>query len=334
MLNYLRYFIVAILFGSLLYTYTINIGEEMILSSIDKKIPLKINKKGFNVKINSFEINDITENIVTTTMIGTIKMDDSNKIKKSIQAHEGGFFTKLFKEKLKVNDYLNKEVSFDIFTKAVPQLDGSELYFKVLSIDANNVIKIQRLNSILQNRIEKIKIPIKKLEDLSWLFSTKDINFQDNGDLIINVVLSKLIIFLLIPLFLLREIGLFLIVLYQKFLSPRKGYKCAKGHLHGNGTCSSTTKDAFRKDGFIGGIKEYRKSTKECREAYTTIQSKRRVDKIDAAICAGCDGSPSAFGSEAGLLSTESSFCDVGGCDVGGCDVGGCDVGGCDVGGC
>jgi len=49
MLNYIRYFIAGILFLSLFYNYSLTIPEETIVSAIDKKLPMVIHKKGFDV---------------------------------------------------------------------------------------------------------------------------------------------------------------------------------------------------------------------------------------------------------------------------------------------
>jgi putative component of membrane protein insertase Oxa1/YidC/SpoIIIJ protein YidD len=45
---------------------------------------------------------------------------------------------------------------------------------------------------------------------------------------------------------LLRHLILSLIRLYQKYISPAKGFKCAYAHLYENGTCSSRIYEIVR----------------------------------------------------------------------------------------
>jgi putative component of membrane protein insertase Oxa1/YidC/SpoIIIJ protein YidD len=184
----------------------------------------------------------------------------------------------------------------------------------------NRFIKLKEVKGILKQKIENIKIPIKKLKHTAWFASVKGIKFQDNGVLEIRLGISKLILALLIPLFLLREIGLLLIGIYQKFISPRKKYKCAKGALYQDGTCSSTTKEAFKKHGFIAGIKEYRHSTTECKKAYKTLKEEERRDgtSCGAEYFTSCGGG--SCGGDA--VSSSAGACDCGAvtpCDVASC---------------
>ncbi len=110
-------------------------------------------------------------------------------------------------------------------------------------------------------------------------------------------------------------------MLYQKFLSPRKKHKCAKGVLYQNGTCSSSTKEAFKKDGFIAGMKEYKKSTKECKKAYKSIKNKenKKGQWCDALACSGCAG-----GSGTEVVGSSATLCEMGSCATAPCDVASC----------
>jgi len=323
MLNYIRYFIAGILFLSLFYNYSLTIPEETIVSAIDKKLPMVIHKKGFDVNITEITLDDVSKkNILTSTITGTVRMNNKNLIHKKATS----FVSKFFKKSSdKVEAVINKRYNVTIQAKSKPKLDGSKLSFKVISLDIKGLAKIDKLNGTLQRKLEKIIIPIKKLETLSFFASTKKILFDIDGSLIIKVGLNPWLILFLIPLFLLREIGLLLISFYQKFLSPRKGYKCAKNHVHKNGTCSSTTKQAFKDGGFISGMKEYRNSTKECKTAYKSLQSgKSNSSACDVAVCAGCDG----------LYATEAIAEGVSGASECGSGVGDCGAGGCDIGAC
>jgi len=299
-LNYLRYFIVIVLLGSLFYTYTLNIEASKLKSAIEKKLPMVIDKKGFLLTLNGMEILGISNNIVSSKIDADIKVSSSNRF--------GKFLPK-------------KSMHLNIETETIPKLHGSSVSFELLSFKMNKFIKMKEVKGLLKQKIANIKIPIKKLKNTAWFASVKGIKFQDDGVLNVRLGISKVIIFLLIPLFLLREIGLLLISIYQKFISPRKKYKCAKGELYQEGTCSSTTKEVFKKEGFIAGIKEYRRSTKECKKAYHILKKEKRRDgtSCDLDYCSVCSGSGSCGGDAIG---SSAGACDVGGalpCEVGSC---------------
>jgi len=298
-LNYLRYFIVIVLLGSLFYTYTLSIEASKLKSAIEKKLPMVIDKKGFLLTLNGMEILGISNNVVSSKIDADIKVSSSNRF--------GKFLPK-------------KSMHLNIETETIPKLNGSSVSFELLSFKMNRFIKMKELKGFLKKKIANIKIPIKKLKNTAWFASVKGIKFQDDGVLNVRLGISKIIIFLLIPLFLLREIGLLLISIYQKFISPRKKYKCAKGELYQNGTCSSTTKEAFKNDGFIAGMKEYRRSTKECKKAYSTLKKEKRKDgtSCDCDYCAVC-GSVSCGGD---TVASSAGACDIGGavpCEIGSC---------------
>lgn len=291
--NYLRYIAVVVLLGSLFYSYTITVNKETIREAIDKKMPMAIDKKGFVLTIKDIHIENISDNVVESKLIGTFKVNN--------------FLKKIFK----------KPINLIVTTKTTPKLHGSDLSFELLSLNINEIIKMKEIKGLLKKKIEGVKIPMRQLKKITWFSSVQSITFKDTGDLEINAKLSKLIIFLLLLLFLLREIGLLLIFLYQKLLSPRKKNKCAKGELHQDGTCSSATRDAFRKDGFIAGMKEYRKSIKECKEAYRIIKE-RKNEKGNFCESLGC----STCGSlEVG---SSASACELGSCASTPCDVASC----------
>jgi len=258
---------------------------------------MKIDKKGFLLTIEKLEIVEIINNTVTSNLAGSVQISQQSRWSKWLP---------------------KKSLHFRLKTKTVPKLQGNTLSFELLSFKFNKFIKLKEVKGALKEKIEKIKLPIKKLKKFAWFASVKHISFQEDGALLVTLGISKLLIFLLIPLFLLREIGLLLIVLYQKFLSPRKKYRCAKGELYQNGTCSSTTKEAFVKHGFIAGVKAYRKSTKECKEAHKKLKKKGRADgtSCDCSYCGGCGDGSCGSGD---TLGSSTSVCDGASCDFGGC---------------
>jgi putative component of membrane protein insertase Oxa1/YidC/SpoIIIJ protein YidD len=266
---------------------------------IDKKLPMIIDKKGFMISITDITVLSIANNIVESKTSMDIKVSHTNRFGKYLP---------------------KKSIHLNALTKSIPKLQGKFLSFELLSFKMNRFIKIKEVKGILKKKIANIKMPIKKLAKMEWFASVKDIAFRDSGALQISLGISKLIIFLLLPLLLLREIGLFLITIYQKFFSARKGYTCAKGALYQKGTCSSTTKEAFRKSGFIAGIKEYRASTKKCKEAHKTIKNQRnnRHTSCGMATCSGCGSDSCALDS----LGSSAGLCD--GCSATPCDVASC----------
>jgi len=290
MANYLRYFILLILLGSLFYSYPLRVEQSTIQNALDKKLPIAIDKKGFLLTLNHIDVIAVSNNIVESELNSTIQVSHNNKFSKFLP---------------------KKSINFIIHSKSIPKLQNNYLSFEILSFKINKLIKVKEVKGLLKRKIEAIKIPIKTLKKFSWFASVNSIQVHDDGDLDIKLGLSKWIVLTLIPLFLLREIGLFTIFIYQKFLSPRKKYRCAKGELYQKGTCSSTTKEAFKKGGFIAGMKAYRNSTKQCKEAYKKLKKDERRDNIsccDVPFCSGCGGD--------NLCST-SSRCDVISCNVG-----------------
>lgn len=90
------------------------------------------------------------------------------------------------------------------------------------------------------------------------------------------------------------------IALYQRHLSPRKGYCCAL-HAAGRGrSCSAYGYRAIARGGMVNGLALLRNRMDACG------QVPRRRSGLDR----------------------QRGFCDVG-CDVGGCDAGHCDA--CDI---
>ncbi|MEO1573550.1 MAG: membrane protein insertion efficiency factor YidD [Pseudomonadota bacterium] len=71
--------------------------------------------------------------------------------------------------------------------------------------------------------------------------------------------------------------SLALISAYQRHLSPLKGFRCASGVLHGNGTCSSIVKDIIRRDGLIAGFEDIRAQFARCRAAAMAIAGQQNA---------------------------------------------------------
>lgn len=72
---------------------------------------------------------------------------------------------------------------------------------------------------------------------------------------------------------------LYLIKLYQTYISPRKGYCCAYGALYKNGSCSVRVSDIIQSDGLISGGPKIKNQFVLCTEAYEAIKDNNKVRK-------------------------------------------------------
>ena len=95
----------------------------------------------------------------------------------------------------------------------------------------------------------------------------------------------------------LNRIATYLITLYQRFISPHKGFRCAASAYYGTATCSQAVKQIILEDGLVGGRKRVREQFFLCSSAARLIQQeKKRKPKdrrggSDSAWClaeAGC----------------------------------------------
>jgi putative component of membrane protein insertase Oxa1/YidC/SpoIIIJ protein YidD len=69
------------------------------------------------------------------------------------------------------------------------------------------------------------------------------------------------------------HIVLWLLALYQRYLSPYKGFKCAYGVLHGHGTCSAMAKRIITHDGVVAGWPQIRQQLRDCSQSYQVLQT-------------------------------------------------------------
>ena len=88
-----------------------------------------------------------------------------------------------------------------------------------------------------------------------------------------------------------NRIAAYLITLYQRFISPHKGFRCAAGAYYGSPTCSQAVKQIILEDGLIGGRKKVRQQFQLCSTAAQTIQiekKKKRKKRNEGAENAWC----------------------------------------------
>jgi putative component of membrane protein insertase Oxa1/YidC/SpoIIIJ protein YidD len=63
--------------------------------------------------------------------------------------------------------------------------------------------------------------------------------------------------------------------LYQRYISPRKGFVCAHRVLHGGDSCSEAVKRAAAEHGVIGAWRVSRRQFQECRAAARSLKSRK-----------------------------------------------------------
>lgn len=68
---------------------------------------------------------------------------------------------------------------------------------------------------------------------------------------------------------------------YQRWLSPRKGYRCAHGVLHGGPGCSGYAKERIAEVGLWKAIPDIRQRFADCGAAADTIVQQRRSSMSD-----------------------------------------------------
>ncbi len=76
-----------------------------------------------------------------------------------------------------------------------------------------------------------------------------------------------------------RHFFIFLITLYQKYLSRHKGFKCAYACYHNSLSCSSAVKKIIAEKGLITGWPLICKQLQDCRLAYDALQQDNDEDK-------------------------------------------------------
>ncbi len=66
-----------------------------------------------------------------------------------------------------------------------------------------------------------------------------------------------------------------LIAVYQRWISPRKGFRCAHSVLHGGPGCSGFAKETIRDVGLWRAIKMIRRRFKDCHTAMVTLAAQK-----------------------------------------------------------
>jgi len=119
-----------------------------------------------------------------------------------------------------------------------------------------------------------------------------------------------------------RSIVLDAIRLYQRHLSPHKGFCCAYRQHTGRQSCSALGLRAVRRYGVLAGLAVLRRRLRLCGVAHRRFSPPRRRPfrhqrgDCDIGCDLPCDGNCDLPGSKAcGTAGEVASYCDCGGCD-------------------
>lgn len=72
-----------------------------------------------------------------------------------------------------------------------------------------------------------------------------------------------------------RHFFIFLITLYQKYLSPYKGFRCAYACYHHSLSCSARVKNIIAEHGLLAGWPLIKQQFKDCHLAYQALETER-----------------------------------------------------------
>jgi len=135
-----------------------------------------------------------------------------------------------------------------------------------------------------------------------------------------------------------KSIAIWGINLYQKYLSPYKGYRCAYGVYHQNGTCSSIIKAHIQEHGLIKAYPMIKDQFSACKVAYFALQENSSTQprcasdqKEEGCVCDSCCCSSSQDDKKKKKNDSSCDPCSGCGPDIDVCDCG--DIGFCDIGG-
>lgn len=84
-----------------------------------------------------------------------------------------------------------------------------------------------------------------------------------------------------------NKLILLFIGLYQTYISPYKGYRCAHGVYYQGDSCSGAIKKIIQRRGVVKGYKDIRSQFQRCHIAYEMIQDEKdkKRRKKDNACC-------------------------------------------------
>ena len=78
---------------------------------------------------------------------------------------------------------------------------------------------------------------------------------------------------------LIAALAAWLIGLYQRFLSPHKGYRCAYGVLYGQDSCSQAIKHTVLTNGVLAGLRALCGQFRACKEASLLLLARQEEER-------------------------------------------------------
>ena len=79
-----------------------------------------------------------------------------------------------------------------------------------------------------------------------------------------------------------------MINIYQKYISPHKGFCCAYRAYSGNSSCSEFTKITIKKNGLIKAIPSIKKQFLKCKIAFEKIEKKKEQKDMKDHVADSC----------------------------------------------
>jgi len=115
----------------------------------------------------------------------------------------------------------------------------------------------------------------------------------------------------------------FMIGLYQKYLSPRKGYRCAYSLEHGGSGCSGAVLNILETHGLFRGWSLIKHRFHECSEAAEKRKKRKKEGSGSCPDCStvdnACEGANCGLGCANGAKKCDlPDMPDCGSCDCGG----------------
>lgn len=292
-MNILRY-IFGFIFASVAVISLIRIDFTFSSAEVNSFINLPIEKHFKNGEISIKELklegsgSDIKANF-TLDLNHKIKLED---FKGSAVAN---IYTKGDSIYLKVID-LSIEEKEELAAAPDPYAEQPSFFNKMKKmvkktttkiLNSNSSLISDSLNIVFDNKAIFSDFKVSFVEDL-YFEELPGKDFQVTGTTYLGWFIF-ICSFFLAFLTLSREIGILFMTIYQKFVSPHKGYRCAKGAVHGGDSCSASVKKVFKEKGAVAGMSEYFRSTSECKDAYNTYTSGKSKSSGGGSALKCCD---------------------------------------------
>ena len=78
-----------------------------------------------------------------------------------------------------------------------------------------------------------------------------------------------------------KHIALWIIAIYQKYISPKKGYSCAHRILNNGQSCSSYCSENLKKHGFVSTVVVMPSRFRQCYKAGIELSEHKKTPRRD-----------------------------------------------------